>query len=312
MPENNSRKWVEIARTGTFADSLGRPQTFTKTDLAAIAAAYDPAQRDAPLCFGHPADNAPAFGWVQKLKTEGEKLFASFAHVPGAVKELVANKHYRHVSISLMPDKVSLRHVALLGAAQPAIDGLAAVELSAQDFGNEQICVEFSADSQTDPQEEKTMATTEELQQQIMALQQQVQALAAECAKLKEEKGDTDTKKDEAEAKAEAVAAEFAAYKGDVVHKAREARASALVEAGKLTPAGKQNALNFAATLGKVTDSVDFAAPNGTTEQISAEESYWRELEARPVDGRFADFSAPPAHAAETGPRSPTFNPTKF
>ena len=114
-------KWIEIARTGTFTDSAGRPQTFTEQDLDAIARTYDPDRRDAPLVFGHPqTDAAPAFGWVEKLKHEGAKLFATFAHVPGEVKKLVAKKHYRHVSMSLMPDRVSLRHVALLGAAQPA------------------------------------------------------------------------------------------------------------------------------------------------------------------------------------------------
>ena len=56
-----SSKWIEIARTGTFTDSAGRPQTFTERDLAAIAQHYDPQKRDAPLTFGHPAsDKAPA------------------------------------------------------------------------------------------------------------------------------------------------------------------------------------------------------------------------------------------------------------
>ena len=74
------------------------------------------------------SDAAPAFGWAEKLRSEGGKLFATFAHVPDEVRELVAKKHYRHVSMSLMPDRVTLRHVALLGAALPAIDGLRAVE----------------------------------------------------------------------------------------------------------------------------------------------------------------------------------------
>ena len=58
------------------------------------------------------------------------------------VRELVAGGHYRHVSMSLMPDRVSLRHVALLGAAQPAIDGLKAVEFK---DGGDAITVDFAA-----------------------------------------------------------------------------------------------------------------------------------------------------------------------
>ena len=73
-------KWIEIARTGTFTDSAGRPQTFTEDDLEAIAHAYDPAKRDAPLVFGHPkTDAAPAFGWAARLRAENGKLFAQFA-----------------------------------------------------------------------------------------------------------------------------------------------------------------------------------------------------------------------------------------
>ena len=53
-------KWVEVARTGTFADSQGRPQTFTVQDLDNIVAGYNPANRQAPLVFGHPQkDSAP-------------------------------------------------------------------------------------------------------------------------------------------------------------------------------------------------------------------------------------------------------------
>ena len=111
-------KWIEIARTGTFTDSSGREQTFTAGDLDAIARSYDPQKRDAPLCFGHPqSDRAPAFGWVDRLKSEGGRLYASFSQVPDEVRDLVARGRYRHVSMSLMPDRVSLRHVALLGAA---------------------------------------------------------------------------------------------------------------------------------------------------------------------------------------------------
>ena len=133
--------WLEIARPGTFTDSAGRKQTFTESDLAAIAGAYDPAKRDCPLVFGHPqSDSAPAFGWASHVKCENGKLLARFDKVPDAVRDLVGKGHYRHVSMSLMPDRLTLRHVALLGAAQPAIDGLKAVELL---DGGDSITVDF-------------------------------------------------------------------------------------------------------------------------------------------------------------------------
>lgn len=308
-------KWIEIARTGTFTDSAGREQTFTPADLDAIARAYDPKRRDAPLVFGHPkGDAAPAFGWAARLKAEGGKLFAQFAHVPSTVRELVAKRHYRHVSMSLMPDRVTLRHVALLGAAQPAIDGLEAVEFHG---GEDAITVDFAA---TDGGRNMTL---EEAQRRIGELETELRQAKAENATLKKKgedaekgraeaekaKGDAEKGKAEAEKKAADAAAEFSAYRGKVEGERREARVAALVAAGKLTPAEKPGVLDFAAKLAAQGGTVDFAAPDGKTEAVSLEERYLRELEARPVDGRFADFAAPPAHAADP---APAWNPDEM
>ena len=269
-------KWIEIARTGTFTDSLGRVQTFTAADLAAIARSYDPEQRDAPLVFGHPqSDSAPAFGWVQKLQSEGEKLFASFAHVPSVVRDLVAQGHYRHVSMSLMPDRVTLRHVALLGAAQPAIDGLKAVELAE---GTGAICI----DCPPPTNHEGADMNPEELQRQIGQLQAQIEALKAENAALKDALEDSkedmqtaDSAKAAAEQKAAQANAEFAAYRGRVEKEQRESRVAALVAAGKVTPAEKQDVLAFAASLAGVAAPVEFSAGDGSTKSMSLEEKYF-------------------------------------
>ena len=294
-------KWIEIARTGTFTDSAGREQTFTSGDLDAIARRYDPQKRDAPLCFGHPqTDKAPAFGWVDKLKSEGGRLYASFSRVPDEVRELVAKGHYRHVSMSLMPDRVSLRHVALLGAAQPAIDGLKAVEFS---DGGEAITVDFAATTRGDDS-----MTTEELQRQIGQLQAQLETLKAENASLKKQaethKQDRDkaeSARNESEQKAEKTGADFAAYREKVEGERREARVAGLVKAGKVKPAEKAGVLEFAAKLAAQGGTVDFAAPDGTTESLSLEERYFRELEARPADERAFECAAPPAHGAPAG-----------
>lgn len=305
-------KWIEIARTGTFTDSAGRPQTFMARDLDAIARSYDPAKRDAPLCFGHPqTDKAPAYGWVKKLKSEGGKLYANFSQVPEQVRALVDAGHYRHVSMSLMPDRVSLRHVALLGAAQPAIDGLAAVEFA---DGGDAITVDFTATTQG----EDSM-TVEELQRQIGQLQGQLEALRAENADLKkkadahkQDKDKAEAAKTEAEQKAEKASADFAAYRGRIEGERREARVAELVKAGKVKPAEKAGVLDFAARLATQTETVNFAAPDGKTESLTMEERYFRELEARPADERGADFSAPPAHGGHAGGQPGNFNPAEL
>ena len=127
----NISPWVCIACTGSFADSSGTMQHITDTDLAALQAGYNPAYQEAPLVFGHPKDNGPAFGWVHALKKEGSKLFANFAQIPETVRDLVAQGRYRYVSMAISPDKKRLLHVGLLGGQAPAIDGLGPVCLSA-------------------------------------------------------------------------------------------------------------------------------------------------------------------------------------
>lgn len=304
----NNEKWVEIARTGTFTDTHGREKTFTRQDLDAIARAYDPKKRDAPLVFGHPALNAPAYGWAEKLKSENGRLFATFAQVPGEVKEIVRKGHYRHVSMSLMPDGVTLRHVGLLGAAQPAIDGLAPVELAS---GEDCITVDFAAavatkkatDAGDAAENQGDHMTAEELEKQVAVLTAQLESAkkeldAAKSAKDGAERARTDAEKgkEEAEKKAEKATADFAAFREEVEKDRRERRVTALIEAGKVKPAEKASVLNFAAALAKTETPIEFAAGDGKTESITLEERYWRELEERPADSRFADFSAPPAH----------------
>lgn len=292
--------WIEIARAGTFTDSAGRPQTFTDSDLAAIANAYDPAKRDCPLVFGHPkTDAAPAFGWAEKLKAEGGKLLAQFGQVPDAVKKIVADGHYRHVSMSLMPDRVTLRHVALLGAAQPAIDGLKAVELRSR---NDSITIDFVKGDNM---------PGDDAQREIGALKERIAALEKENASLKEQakgqkegKEKAEAEKKAAEEKEAKTAADFAAYKGAIENEKREARVAALVESGRVKPAEKADVLSFAMALASQNTTVDFAAPDGKTEKVSLEERYFRELESRNPDCRIIEFSAQPKHAAEANAAS--------
>lgn len=344
MPKEQGEDWIAIARTGTFQDSEGRNQTFNAADLDAIAANYDPARLEAPLVFGHPKDSAPAYGWVTGLKRDGQKLFARLASVPGAVRELVGKGRYRYVSMSLTPDRKSLRHVGLLGAVPPAIDGLGPVELAGEpgiiiNFASEEdaardggaprggraAATAFAAndsESRIGRAGERhhkggSMPTPEELQQQIGALQQQVEALKAENSQLKSKLGESDKSKADAEKKAESTAAEFAAYKQTVEVKDREKRVDALIAAGKLEPAKREETLSFAAALAAVTVPVsvlspsvspcgataaaNFSAPDGKAEQVTAQEKFFRDLEARQPDARFLDFSAYaplPAHAA--------------
>lgn len=288
--------WIGIARVGTFTDSAGRKHTFKEEDLESIRTAYDPARSEAPLVFGHPKDDAPAYGWVESLKREGGKLFARFAHVPEKIRNLVENKHYRYLSMSLGSDKKRLLHVGLLGAVPPAIDGLGPVNLNDGDV----ITIDFSKG--------ESMSGDGDLQKQIGALNEQIKSLKAENEQLKAklaetEKGKSEAEKgkDESDKKARESAAEFAAYKEKVVAEKREDRLDGLIYCGKVEPGEKKSELRILNSLAKDQDPVSFSSADGKVEEISAEEAYFRSLEARKVTPLFSNFSnyQPPKHVQE-------------
>jgi len=133
-------KHIEVFRVGSHVDSAGRPHTFTAADLDKVAA-YDPAKHEAPVVVGHPRDNAPAYGWVDRVYREGGSLLADFKDVAPEFADLVKAGRFKKRSISLYPDG-SLRHVGFLGAVPPAIKGLRDVqfaegEASTFEFGEE-------------------------------------------------------------------------------------------------------------------------------------------------------------------------------
>ncbi len=279
---------IAIARTGHFTDSQGRPQSFSEADLDAIAASYDPKKLEAPLVFGHPAASDPSFGWVKSVRREGEKLFAQLAQVPDAVRKLVQDGRYKYVSMSLMPDRKTLRHVGLLGAAVPAIDGLGPVSLSGD---NDAVTINFARG-------DGKMATLEELQSRVTALEA--------------ERDDLKSRLEQAKADFSAKTAEFAAYKSGIEVKAREARMDALVKSGRVKPADRAYHLNFAASLAGVEATFDFAASDGTVEKLSAEERYFRELESREPLPVVLDFSAGVMPAHISGPAAPAYQPADY
>ena len=139
---------IHIFRAGSNTAMQGQTIAFGEADLAASAAAYDPARHEAPIIVGHPATDAPAFGWVQSLAAEGGDLNAMPRQVDPAFAEAVAAGRYKKVSASFyqpgsphnpVPGVYYLRHVGFLGAQPPAVKGLAPVQF-ADDGGD---CVSF-------------------------------------------------------------------------------------------------------------------------------------------------------------------------
>lgn len=138
MPKSHF-KAIHIFRAGSHTAMQGQQLHFSEADLAASARAYDPAKHEAPLVIGHPAGNAPAYGWVSGLAVNDEGLFATPRQVEPQFAEAVAQGRHKKVSASFyapnsphnpVPGVYYLRHVGFLGGQPPAIKGLAPVEFA--------------------------------------------------------------------------------------------------------------------------------------------------------------------------------------
>jgi hypothetical protein len=134
---------LHICRPGTYRTTTGREITLSAADLAACAAAYDPAAHQAPLVVGHPRTDDPAFGWVSDLAADAAgELTAGVEQVADELRDAVSAGRYRRLSASFFPPVHErnprpgtwyLRHVGFLGAAEPAVQGLRRAELGAPD-----------------------------------------------------------------------------------------------------------------------------------------------------------------------------------
>ena len=131
---------IEIFKAGTHTDSAGNTRTWTEEDLDTIVKKYNPAVHEAPVVIGHPKDNAPAYGWVEKLERKGNVLYAKLKDLVPEFVEWVKKGLYKKRSISLYPD-MTLRHVGFLGAMPPAVKGLADVAFSAE---TDAVTIEFA------------------------------------------------------------------------------------------------------------------------------------------------------------------------
>lgn len=121
--------WVEAFRVGTHTAMNGSSLTFSDADVsliadqvrAQIAGGYQP-----PIVTGHPALNSPRLGSIVDAKVEGDKLLLKADDLDPEFAEACQKGQYKYVSISIYPDK-RLRHLGVLGAAPPAVKGLAPI-----------------------------------------------------------------------------------------------------------------------------------------------------------------------------------------
>lgn len=139
----------DIFYAGKHVSASGAALNFSEADLERSAAVYDPAKHEAPIVIGHPKDNLPAFGWIEKLDFADGELVAAPKDVDPEFADMVAKRRFPKRSASFYSpgsanhplagtadhDTYYLRHVGFLGAAPPSLKGLREVAFSAADDG---------------------------------------------------------------------------------------------------------------------------------------------------------------------------------
>ena len=308
--------WIEIFRGGKQVDSQGRTHNGDELIKTAVEK-YNTREHEAPNVVGHPADNGPAFGWVEGLRAVArdgiQVLEAKFKQVPADFEEMVKQGYYRKRSAAFYPDG-SLRHVGWLGAMPPAVKGLAdvafregveAIEFTEKFSNQGGFVMEITQFLEA---LKSWMGFTSAIQQQQPSqwpgqpAQQASQANPADAGKSFSE---ADLKKAEeaaaAKAKAEAKAeaeAQFAEQQAETKKQAREAsikaEVKALVDGGKLAPAFSE----------QVTQIL-LAADNGQEMEFaegqkgSPADCLLATLKTAPMGQLFSEFATPGAAGAE-------------
>lgn len=189
---------IHIFKAGKQTSSSGLTIDFTEADVAATAAAYNPALHEAPIVIGHPEQEDPAYGWISQLAAQAGNLYATPSQVNADFADMVQAGAYKKVSASFYPPDhpnnptpgvYALRHVGFLGAQPPAVKGLKATQFADASDGQPFVELELDFSDATlsiDPLKPITPPTpvleNTVTPEQAAALQAQNDALTAQVA----------------------------------------------------------------------------------------------------------------------------------
>lgn len=270
--ESQMSKWINIFKTGTHTDSANRTRTWTGDELDTMVANYNQRTEDAPLVFGHPKSNAPAQGWIKKVRNNDGILQAQFAQITDKAKEEVDNGGYKYGSLSVSPD-LKIRHFGLLGAVPPAIKGLGRVEFT--DHGGLTVDINFSEPDEPAPEDDMT--------------KERIKELEAQLADAKKQADDETANREKAEADLKAREAEFAQAAAEQRKADLSARVDKLVDDGKLLPVHKDKALAFCEAMDSG-EEMSFSEDEGKKSLV---DHFLGFLADGPDNGLLTEFSAP-------------------
>ena len=297
---------------------------FSEVDLAATAAAYDPAKHEAPIVIGHPRTDAPAYGWIKRLSA-AQGLEAEPHQVDPAFAELVAAGRYKKISASFfqpdspqnpVPGTYYLRHVGFLGAQPPAVKGLRSPEFAEGEQGviefadwsdvqnaslwrrlRDFIIAQFGLEKADSVIPDYAVANLE-TEARTENTDEAVPAVSATAFSAPREEGDDMSAEEKArlealEAENKRLKDEAAARSRAALHASHLAFCEGLVTQGRLTPAS----LNLTvATLDHLADTpVDFGEGDGKKPLVDVFREF---LAGQPKQIEFGEISADKTAAA--------------
>lgn len=162
-------KFYEVFKAGKYPQGK-----FTKKEISEIAKNYDPKFCEAPITIDH-QQSGPAYGWVDTVKADGDKLKVAFKDVPSEFEKDVNDGKYKKVSVELYRNLEGkgayLKAVSFLGAATPQVKGLEPIKF----MESESDIFEFEGVNEiNDDSEHFTEADIDDLKNQVAELEEQL------------------------------------------------------------------------------------------------------------------------------------------
>ena len=214
------QKRIHVFKAGDQTSAQGVARSFSAKDLDEVVKSYDPMIHEAPLVLGHQgdSDSLPSYGWIKGFERVGDNLYANVAFTDVA-KDLVKDGHYRKCSISFYspdsqinphPGQWTARHLALLGAAPPAVKGLEPFNFAEWDqrVGVYDFAVKLDPmavfDKDLGPTLVRDLSPLEMLKEKLDLARSEMSAAVADAVGTPEEQEEADTSADVAEAEEDA------------------------------------------------------------------------------------------------------------
>lgn len=206
---SNTLKNREVFRVGTH-----NGDKYTHKDLDGMVAAFHEMDFLPAIKIGHAQTGSEAYGYVDNLRRDGDRLLADFTHIDDAVKDKVESRKLARVSgeVYWNFDRNGKKYprvlgaVALLGHEIPGVAGLKPLYENYSD-GAVTRCYEFefaTGDEQRGnadiTQKEQTAMSIEKMQAELAALQKNHDAAQAELKKYQDEQAKLYASAKEAEA----------------------------------------------------------------------------------------------------------------